>query len=273
MGINSEENGPSKTNRYRVEAVDRALLLLDTLASFPGANASQLAATLGANRSLVFRMLSTLADRGFVVKDKHSCFRLGPRLLYLGQQAEASDALMDASREYLDGLLEATQENVYLIVRDGTEMLCLAARLSAQPVRLAAEVGSEGGLHSGGAAKMLLAYSPPEIIEQVIEKHLQDFVPPRIRSREAVEKVIAKIRSDGYYEGVGEINDETYTMSAPIRDGQQTVIAVLALAAPISRIPEARRPELRRLVLDSANRISQALGGRQQAFPNKPMPG
>ena len=272
MGINSEEQRSSKTNRYRIEAVDRALLLLDTLASFPGANASQLAATLGANRSLVFRMLSTLAERGFVVKDRHSCFRLGPRLLYLGQQAETSDALMDASRVVLDELLEATQENVYLIVRDGIEMLCLAARMSTQPVRLAAEVGSKGGLHSGGAAKMLLAYSPPDVIEQVIENHLHEFVPPRIRSREAVEKVIEKIRAEGYYEGVGEINDETYTMSAPIRDGQQTVIGVLALAAPIIRIPATRRPELRRLVLDAANRISQALGGRQYAFPNKPTP-
>lgn len=268
MGTNSDEQGSSTTNRYRIEAVDRALLLLDTLASFPGANASQLATTLGANRSLVFRMLSTLADRGFVVKDKHSCFRLGPRLLYLGQQAEASDALMDASRPILDELLDATQENVYLIVRDGAEMLCLATRMSTQPVRLAAEVGSKGGLHSGGAAKMLLAYSPPEVIEQVIENNLQDFVPPSIRNREAVEEVIAKIRSDGYYEGVGEINDETYTMSAPIRDGQQTVIAVLALAAPTSRIPVARRPGLRRLVLESANRISDLLGGRQRAFPN-----
>lgn len=203
-----------------------------------------------------------------MVKDKHSCFRLGPRLLYLGQQAEASDALMDASRPILDELLDATQENVYLIVRDGAEMLCLATRMSTQPVRLAAEVGSKGGLHSGGAAKMLLAYSPPEVIEQVIENNLQDFVPPSIRNREAVEEVIAKIRSDGYYEGVGEINDETYTMSAPIRDGQQTVIAVLALAAPTSRIPVARRPGLRRLVLESANRISDLLGGRQRAFPN-----
>lgn len=252
--------------------MDRALLLLDTVASIPGANASQLAAALRANRSLVFRMLSTLADRGFVAKDDYNCYRLGPRLMYLGQQAEASDALIDASRDVLDRLLVQTQENVYLIVREGMEMLCLAARISPQPVRLAADVGTKGGLHSGGAAKMLLAYSPPEVIDQVIEEHLNEFVPATMRTREAVEEVVGKIRRDGYYEGVGEINDETYTMSAPVSDGQGRVIAVLVIAAPVSRIPPERRLELRRLVLDAANRISDLLGGRQHAFPNKLMP-
>lgn len=250
----------AKANRYRIEAVDRALVLLDTLASIPGANASHLAAALGANRSLVFRMLSTLADRGFVAKDANNCYRLGPRLLYLGQQAEHGSALIDASRDVLDELLEETQENIYLIVREGLEMLCLAARISPQPVRLSADVGTKGGLHTGGAAKMLLAYAPQDIIDEVLDRHLGEFVPSTLRTRKQVTDVLDEIRREGVYAAIGEINPETFTLNAAVRDGQGGVAAILSVAGPTARLDSKKQAELLRRVRDAADKISARLG-------------
>jgi IclR family KDG regulon transcriptional repressor len=252
--------GASKVNRYRIEAVDRALTLLDTLASIPGANASQLATALDANRSLVFRMLNTLADRGYVVKDANNLYRLGPRLLYLGQQAEKGTALMDASRDVLDELAKETEENIYLIVREGLDMLCLSVRISPQPIRLSADVGTKGGLHTGGAAKMLLAYSPSEIIDEVLDRHLDEFVPKTLTTREQVNNVLNVIRRDGYYEAIGEINPETYTLNAAVRDGQGGVVAVLSIAGPTSRLDEFRQKQLLQRVRDAAAGISKQLG-------------
>src|SRR5690349_4676335 len=102
----------NNSNRYRVDAVDRALLLLAAIASLPGATAAQLAEALHLNRSLVFRLLVTLTARGFVVKDDNNRYHLGPRLLYLGQQAEQGNALVDTSRPVMNDLLEDTNENV-----------------------------------------------------------------------------------------------------------------------------------------------------------------
>jgi IclR family KDG regulon transcriptional repressor len=247
-------------NRYRIEAVDKAMMLLDTLALLPGATPSQLAHALSANRSLVFRMLQTLLDRGFVAKDSSNGYRLGPRLLYLGQQAEKGTALIDASRDILDQLLEETRENVYLIVREGMDMLCLAVRMSPHPVRLSAEVGTKGGLHTGGAAKMLLAHSPPDVIEAVIDRHLDEFVPASLRTREQILEVLDKIRRDDFYEAIGELNPETYTLTAAVRDGTGAVGAVLSIAGPSVRLDAESQPRLLQCVREAAARISARLG-------------
>lgn len=251
---------PPTENRYRIEAVDKALVLLDTLALMPGSTAAQLATALAANRSLVFRMLSTLLERGFVTKDSNNAYHLGPRLLYLGRQAEKGTALLDASREILDRLLEDTQENVYLIVRQGLEMLCLAARISPQPVRLSADVGTKGGLHTGGAAKVLLAFSPPEVIEAVLDQHLDQFVPPSLRTREDVLKVLETIRQDGHYAAIAELNPTTYTLNAAIEDDEQSVVAVLSIAGPTSRLDTKTRNRLLSRLIEAARQISARLG-------------
>lgn len=261
MGVDSPDKviEQSKPNRYRIEAVDRALVLLEVLARTPDATASALAKATGANRSLTFRLLSTLVDRGFASKDTNNTYRLGPRLLHIGRQAQTDDILVSASKNVLDELAEFAQENVYLVVRQGTELVCIASRISLRPIRLSADVGTRGGLHTGGAAKVLLSFAPPDVIESVIEKHLHEFVPACIRTRAKAESVLRKIREDGFYAAIGELDSETYSLSAPIRDENAAVIAVLSIAGPISRLTETtKRDFIKRLKAASAE-ISQRL--------------
>ncbi len=259
-----------KTNRYRVEAVDRALVLLDTLATMPGATGSELATALGANNSLVFRLLSTLSDRGFVARDDRGTYRLGPRLQYLGQQADSSTALVDASRDMLDLLLERTQENIYLVVRDRLDALCISARVSPQTLRLNPTTGDKRPLYTGTLPKVLLAYAPADIVEDVIRLHLDKFNPPKLRVRKNLEKLLEKIRKDGFYESIDETDPDVYSLSAPVRDHDGKVVALLAIGAPSSRISEKKRAEFRKLVLDCAVTVTGRLGHR--TTPDRPKP-
>ena len=249
-----------KANRYRVDAVDRALVLLDALASTPGANASQLAAQLGANRSLVFRLLSTLVGRGFAIKDEHNRYRLGPRVYYLGQQSEANAALVDFTADVLDRLLAETEENVYLIVRNGVAVRCIAARISPQPIRLAPDVGTTGEIYTGLVSRMLLAYAPTDVQDDVLSNHLAEFAPAGLRGRAKVEALLARIRADGFYEAPSEDIAEIFVQSAPVRDSTGQVRALVALAAPLSRMAPRRRAETLRRVIAAAGDMSRRLG-------------
>lgn len=245
--------------RYRIAAVHRALMLLNAVADSPGSSASQLAERLKANRSLTFRMLRTLEDSGFVIKGSSGGYRLGPQVLYLGQRAEASGALTSQSAKSLDQLHEETHEDIMLCVRERTELKLLAARRSTQSVRVAADVGTTGGLHTGGAAKVLLAYAPKEIQEAVVQQHLHEFVPPTLRSRSAVIKVLQKIRDDGYYVAVNEIAENVSSISAPIHDASGNVIAVVTLLGPTHRIGARAERRLLQHVKDAAAEISRRI--------------
>ena len=250
----------NNSNRYRVDAVDRALLLLDAIASLPGATAAQLAEALHLNRSLVFRLLVTLTARGFVVKDDNNRYHLGPRLLYLGQQAEQGNALVDTSRPVMNDLLEDTNENVYLLVRDKLDVLCIATAFTGQAVRLSTDIGTRGGLHTGGSGKVMLAFAPPEVLEAVLQTQLHHFVPGTLRTRKQVTDLLDRIRVTGNYVAIGEIDPEIYSVSSAIFYDRGELAAVLAVAGPVSRLPKPREEELLERVSAAAAEITRRLG-------------
>jgi IclR family KDG regulon transcriptional repressor len=257
--------GAQGIDRYRVEAVDRALVLLDTIGALPRATAAQLAETLNLNRSLVFRLLATLSVRGFVVKDENNRYQLGPRLLYLGQQAEQGSGLIDAARPVMNELLEDTNENVYLLVRDKLDVLCVATAFTGQAVRLSTDIGTRGGLHTGGAGKVMLAYAPPAVLEAVLQTQLQNFVPPSLRTRKQVVDALTEIRKTGSYVAIGEIDAEIYSVSAAVFSGGGAIAAALTIAGPISRLSDARQSELLAKVSRAAAELSQRLGSAPAA--------
>jgi DNA-binding IclR family transcriptional regulator len=250
----------SKTsNRYRIDAVDRGLSVLDAIAANPGVTAAHLAAALHANRSLIFRILYTLGERGFVVKDSRNLYWLGPQLLYLGLQASGDNVLINASNQVMDTLLARTRESVVLIVRDQLETVRVAYRDSSHLIRVPVGFAAKGGLHQGGASKILLAYAPEEVIDQVIERHLGEFVPAKLRTRDQVLKFLSTVRSDGYYAAIGETHPDLFSVSAPVRDFQGRTIAALAVVGLTSRLTAQKKADFVKHVIEGAAQISSGV--------------
>ena len=154
------------SRRYTIEAVDRALLMLEALAEHPEIGVTELAKQLGFTKTLTFRLLQTLEERGFVAKsDGQAQYALGYRLAYLGSCVDQWQSVVVAAAPIMDRLRDQTDENINLIARDGTRILFLATRESRQSMRLFAQAGRRGPLHAGGGSKLLLAYAPDEIVE------------------------------------------------------------------------------------------------------------
>jgi IclR family KDG regulon transcriptional repressor len=248
---------PQPANRYRIEAVDRSLLVLDAIAAHPGTSAAQLAATLQANRSLIFRILSTFAERGFVVKDSQNLYWLGPQLLYLGLQAGGENLLINASSRVMDELLEQTQESIVLILRDHLETVRVAYRDSSHLIRVPTGFAAKGGLHEGGASKILLAHAPEDVVDEVIGKYLGEFVPAKLRTREQVLKFLGAIRRDGFYAAVGETHPDLFSISAPVRDFEGHVVAAIAVVGLTSRLTTQKKSRFVKLIVDGAARVSR----------------
>ena len=61
-------NGERKS--YRIDAVARALRVLEALGDNPGVGVTALADRLGLTKSIVFRLLQTLEEGGYVQRDE-----------------------------------------------------------------------------------------------------------------------------------------------------------------------------------------------------------
>jgi DNA-binding IclR family transcriptional regulator len=249
--------------KHRNGDVDLTITLISTLASSQGASVSELALRVSKTPRRVLRILSTLNDRGFVSKDPLNLYWLGSLLISLGGRANAGNAgnaLIYASNEVMEDILHHTQESVGLTTRVNSEILLVAFRGTTIPFSLPPLVASRGPLYIGGGAKLLLAYAPEEVIDQVIAQHLDEFVPSSIRTRDGVLQLLEKIRLDGFYISVGEIHPDVFTITAPVRDSQSRVVAAIGVMGLTSRLSPEHTENSIKSVLEGAKRISSRLG-------------
>jgi IclR family transcriptional regulator, KDG regulon repressor len=246
---------------YTIGAVDRALALLEVLAQHPNARVSELASLTGNTKSLVFRLIYTLEQRGYVVKDPATrTYTLGYQSIFLGAQAQRQVVLLQVAAPVMDDLASRCHENINLLVREGRNSVCVALRESPLPLRLYAQVGRRGPLHVGGGPKVLLAFAPQEVQDEVLAGPLSVHTPKTITDPAQLAALIDTIRRSGINESHGDLDPDSFSFAAPVFVHDGTVVAALSIAGPASRLTDELTNSYRWLVRDGANRISQALG-------------
>ena len=247
--------------KRQIETVDLVLSIFSALAGSQGISAVELATATGVDAIVVSSILDRLADRGFVFKDPLNLYWLGPQVARMGGQASARNALLYASSSVMDDLLKSTgQSGATVIAREGMEVRLVASRGGSDLLRLPPLVASRGPLYIGGASKVVLAFAPETLIEEVIANHLHNFTPATIRTRDAALALLEKIRIDGFYLSIGESNVEVATITAPVYDARGEVVAALCLVGHAGDLDVVDTSRYIEQVVDSAKQISRRLG-------------
>lgn len=249
------------TRRYTIEAVDRALLVLEALAENPDIGVTELAKQLGFTKTLTFRLLQTLEERGFVAKEGGQArYALGYRLAYLGSCVDQRQSVVVAASAIIDRLRDQTDENVNLIVRDGTRILILATRESRQSMRLFAQVGRRGPLHAGGGSTLLLAYAPVDVVDEVLAMPLKRYTPFTVTDPDKLRTVLKAIRDNGFHLARDDLDIGAYSVAVPIWGPNNEVVAALSVAGPNARLDPARQESHLSAARAAAELISARLG-------------
>lgn len=144
----------------------RGLRILLTVADRGAIRADELSGLLETPISTVYRYLKTLAEFGFVER-RGSEYRLGPRLL-IGGSNVTSAALVRAAAPVLRTLSEETGETALLLRRVGASAVCLDVAEPPRPLRVTFEPGTILPLHAGAGPRVLLAFAPPEVLDEVL---------------------------------------------------------------------------------------------------------
>jgi IclR family transcriptional regulator, KDG regulon repressor len=147
-------------NPYRVGALEKALLLLETLAEYPDSSLADLSRYLKAPRAGVFRHLKALESAGYVCqREGTKRYVLGPRLIYLGVAARDQMRLPEIARPLMLALRDKFNETTHLGVLSHGEVVHVEVVSSTHPVKMAAEVGEHTLSHCSALGKALLAWS------------------------------------------------------------------------------------------------------------------
>lgn len=253
-------SAPSERKSYRIEAVSRALLVLEALGDKPGIGVTALSERLGLNKSLVFRLLQTLEEAGYVQRhEERAQYALGYRVAVLGDRVGREGALLQVARPVMDALRDNTGENVNLVIREGTATVVIATREGLHSIRLFAQTGRRGPLHAGGASMLLLAYAEPSIRDRVLKGPLEQFSPHTITDAERLREALLLIRSNSYNVALNDLDDGAFSIAAPIWNASGEIMAGLSLAGASVRLDEVRRATYIQKVVAAAAEISDHL--------------
>ncbi|MBI5719296.1 MAG: IclR family transcriptional regulator [Burkholderiales bacterium] len=245
---------------YTVAAVHEALRVLMQVAHAPGLGVTEIARRSGNTKARAFRLLSTLEQAGFVQRGSaETDYVLGPMALALGLAAQEQVSLARMGRKHLEELGRRFNENVQIRVRDGLESVMVAKWDSSQGVRVHSAVGARRALHAGASGKLLLAFAPEALREQVLEGPMQRFTPATLSQRPRLAKDLARVRAEGYAVSRGEVLDGVFAVAVPVLDARGEVIASLSLSLPQTRAPQDPA-EMIDALTNSAQALSRELG-------------
>lgn len=259
-----------KSTGRRVQAVDRALAILETLAEAGRPmGLVELSTRVGLHASTVHRLLATLGKRKFVVQDPQTGrYRLGMRAFEVGSAAIQQVELREIARPFLRWLMEETQETANLAVLMDGEVVYIDQVESQNLVRMFTRVGRRVPAHCTGVGKILLAgLSDDEVMRVLDARGLPRFTPHTIVDLRELLKELQRVRASGYALDNEEREVGVRCVAGPVRDHEGRVVAAVSISGPSSRITEDRLPQLIAAVLTATSRISTELGwhGEQAA--------
>ncbi len=243
-------------------SIDKALILIETVASSKSASLTQLAETLDIPHSSVYRWLKTLCARGFLEKEADTKgYRVGPRLLELGSLYLAENPLVRASASAMEELGKLTNEAVHLAILDAGRAVYLDIRQPNREVGLVSRVGGGKPAHCCATGKVLLAFASPQTVEEAVEAiDLKAFTENTITTREALARELELIHQRGYALDLGEHSKDIRGVAAPVRNRLGEVVAALSVAGPTYRLSDKTLADLAERVIAAADRVSERLG-------------
>lgn len=242
-----------------IQVIERMFSLIDVLASRGEAiSLKEISEKTGLHPSTTHRILNDLAVGRFVDRPEAGSYRLGMRLLELGNLVKGRLNVRDAAMGPMRELHKLTQQPVNLSMRQGDEIVYIERAFSERSgMQVVRAIGGRAPLHLTSTGKLFLAADDPQRVRSYATRTgLAGHTRNSITQLAALERELSKARQYSMARDNEELELGVRCMAAGIYDDQGTLVAGLSISAPADRLDEGWLPKLQA----TANEISEALG-------------
>ncbi len=243
----------------------RTMRVLELLAAAPqGLRVTDLAQELDLNRAIPFRILSDLAEMGYVVKDPLSeRYRATFSLGGLGLRQIEESGVQDWAQSELDTMAMATRELVRLAIcdQDRLQFVCRAQGSNSALLIVDSSAGADVALHATASGKAWLSTLDDIAVEKLLAKRglvkYTDMTPGNLST---IVRDLDEVRRVGYSLIHEEMEPGVSAIAAPIIPPESVdgvAVATVSIAGPTVRVRETLEsfaPDL----LASASRLANS---------------
>ncbi|MDF1778792.1 MAG: IclR family transcriptional regulator [Rhizobiaceae bacterium] len=250
-----------------VAAVSRCLNLLDILAGARDAlELSDLAARMDIPPSAAHRLVTTMANHGWVIQEPSSQkYALSLKMSVLAFRDLDSRNVPDVIQAVLNRLAANTQEYCRLAMLEGQDLVWVArAQGAVTGLRYDPDMGQQVVLHATANGKAWLATLPEEEALSIV--YSRGFRTDRVLGPNSARNVdelrgrLNETRALGFGISVEEAEAGTAALAVPFRSGSgedDPIAGTISIAGPLVRIHKGRWTELAEALRQASQEISE----------------
>ena len=242
-----------------IQVVERMMNLLDALAEHEeSCSLKNLAEQTGLHPSTAHRILNDMAACRIVERGDGGTYRLGLKLLELGNLVKARLSVREAAQGPMRTLHKLTGETVNLSVRQGDEIVYVDRAYSERSgMQVVRAIGGRAPLHLTSVGKLFLASDDANQVRAYVTRTgLSGHTRNSITDLAKLESELNHVRRVGSARDDEELELGVSCLAAGILDDTGKLVAGLSLSAPTDRI----QADWLRSLQDTALQISKGMG-------------
>ncbi|HOX88765.1 MAG TPA: IclR family transcriptional regulator [Burkholderiaceae bacterium] len=247
-------------DKTAIQVIERMMKLLDALASRSDpVSLKELSQATALHPSTAHRILNDMVIGRFVDRgEAPGTYRLGMRLLELGNLVKARLSVREAALEPMRELHRKTGQTVNLSVHQGDEIVYVERSYSERSgMQVVRAIGGRAPLHLTSSGKLFLAYEDPRWVRAYAARTgLAGHTRNSLTDVAKLERELSAVRATGIARDNEELELGVRCIAAPVRDDSGRIVAGLSVSAPAERMQDEWVADLQ----STAARISAGLG-------------
>jgi len=223
---------------------------------------TELSERLNLNTSTVWRILRSLRDNNLLHQDPLTKkFQLGRFAASLGMAVSQSlqTHLITMAQPFIDELSIAIRETAALEVMSDNNFILAYRTNGPQRLNVSFNLGERLPVHAASGPKVIMAFSTPETVDELLNKKLERFTSKTITDPATIKRNLIEYHKQGVAFDYGEVDNGIYTVAAPIFDYERKPVAAAVIAAPANRMTFRVKSRSVKLVKKCAKSISSKL--------------
>jgi DNA-binding IclR family transcriptional regulator len=248
-----------KEEKSSIQVIDRMMGLLRALSTHTApVNLKQLATETRLHPSTAHRILSVLVANRLVDRIEPGTYRLGIRLLELGNLVKSRLSVRQEALPHMQDLHQELGETINLSVRHDDEVVYIERTSGSNAMmRVIQIIGARAPLHITAVGKIFLAEDGPEkCTEYARRTGLPRYTDNTLTDIDALSKELEKVRRLGYAFDNEEAEKGVSCIGSGIYNDDGKLVAGLSVSAPSDRLNKAWAAQVRL----AAEKISGAIG-------------
>ncbi len=249
------------SSKPTVQVIERIFLLMNLLASREDSiSLKEISEKTKLHPSTAHRILNDLATGRLIDRSQPGSYRLGMRLLELGNIVKGRLNVRDAALNPMKELHKKIQQPVNLSLREGDEIIYVERAYSQRSgMQVVRAIGGRAALHLTSVGKLFLATDGVEKVKAYATRTgLKGQTKNSFIELSLLEKELSKVCQYGTARDNEELELGVRCMAVGIYDDQNNLVAGLSISSPTERMQENWLSMLQ----ETALKISTILGYR-----------